>query len=219
MLKEFEELAVNLCKRPGMYVGCESFAAVCAYLDGFDRARDEGPLMGFHQWMVLRQGSGNNVHWAGLLCAEEREHKGADVADLSLEQNRRCIDTLGKLLVEVFEERRRRSVTGILHEYAKWLLRKKWYRGPFTLSELQAVYEAILGRPTRQTKLPSEIGDLKILSPTREYRRGVGKPAWSTPSRACTARGRHKAVGPPRGAFRARATPISRRTSPSSTIS
>jgi hypothetical protein len=56
--------------------------------------------------------------------------QGRDVSDLSPEQNRVCIEKLGELLAEFFEERRRRLVTGILHDYAKWLLRHRWYDGP-----------------------------------------------------------------------------------------
>jgi hypothetical protein len=131
-MTDFETLAANVCKRPGMYVGCDSYAAVCAYLNGFDVARDRGPLMGFHPWMVLRQGSGDNVTWAGLVLHEAlgRPMPGRDIAELSPGQNKTCIKRLGELLGAFFEERRRRSVTGILHDYAKWLLRKKWYRGP-----------------------------------------------------------------------------------------
>ena len=114
-----------------MYVGCESFAAVCAYLHGFDVARDEGPLMGFHPWMVVRQGAGNNLGWDVLVLGEAiGQMPGRDIAELSPEQDRRCIEKLGELLAQFFEERRKRYVTGILHDYAKWLLRQEWYDGP-----------------------------------------------------------------------------------------
>jgi hypothetical protein len=128
---DFEALATNVCKRPGMYVGGESFAAVCVYLNGFDAGRDGGPLIGFHPWMVLRQDSGNNVAWEGLVLSEA--FGGAahpDLDRLSAEQNRQCTQKLGQLLAQFFEERRTRTVTAILHDYAKWLLRKKWYTGP-----------------------------------------------------------------------------------------
>jgi len=47
----------------------------------------------------------------------------------------------------------------------------------FTLSELQLVYEAILGRRLDKRNFRRKLAILKILSPTREMRRGVGKPA------------------------------------------
>jgi len=130
-MTDFEDLAAKVCKRPGMFVGCDSFAAVCAYFHGFDVARDEGPLIGFHPWMVLRQGSGSNVAWEGLVLVEAiGTMPGRDISELSPEENRKCIQKLGDLLAAFFEERRKRLVTGILHDYAKWLLRQKWYEGP-----------------------------------------------------------------------------------------
>lgn len=111
-----------------MWVTGESFDGVCAFINGFDVARDFGPLMGFQEWMVLRRGSGLNVHWAGLVRDEALG--SAPDSEFSPDQNRKCIEKLGALLAEFFEERRRRGVTGILHEHAKWLLRQKWYDGP-----------------------------------------------------------------------------------------
>lgn len=130
-MANIEDIAADVCRRPGMFLGCESFAAVCAYFHGFDFARSNGPLIGFHPWMVLRLGSGNNVRWEVLVLVEAiGSMPGRDISDLSPDENRQCIQKLGELLAEFFEDRRRRSVTGILHDYAKWLLRKKWYDGP-----------------------------------------------------------------------------------------
>lgn len=47
----------------------------------------------------------------------------------------------------------------------------------FTLSELQGVYEAILGRPLDKRNFRRKLAILKILSPTKQQRGGVGKPA------------------------------------------
>jgi len=47
----------------------------------------------------------------------------------------------------------------------------------FTLSELQVVYEAILGRRLDKRNFRRKLAILKILSPTRVLRGGVGKPA------------------------------------------
>jgi 8-oxo-dGTP diphosphatase len=48
----------------------------------------------------------------------------------------------------------------------------------FTLTELQAVYEAILGRALDKRNFRRKLAILKILTPTRQYRRAaVGKPA------------------------------------------
>ena len=74
---------------------------------------------------------GTTFAWEGLVLAEAiGPMPGSDFAELSPEENRRCVQKLGELLADFFDDRRRRSVTGILHDYAKWLLRKKWYDGP-----------------------------------------------------------------------------------------
>jgi hypothetical protein len=130
-MTDFEDVSLQVCERPGMFVGCGSYAAVCAYLHGFDVGRDEGPLMGFHPWMVLRQGGGSNIGWDGLvLCEAIGPMPGRDIAELSPEQDRQCIAKLRELLVLFFADRKRRLVAGILHDYVEWLLRQECYSGP-----------------------------------------------------------------------------------------
>jgi hypothetical protein len=104
---------------------------VCSYLEGFDAARDSGPLMGFQPWLVLNRNGGNNVGWpVHVMMIALGEMPGSDISELSKRQNRDCLSQLGALLGAFFDERNRRGVEGILHDYAKWLLRKKWYEGP-----------------------------------------------------------------------------------------
>jgi hypothetical protein len=127
-MTDFEALAANLCKRPGMYVGCETFAAVCAYLSGFDAARDNGPLGCFRAWMVLRRGYGHNTGWEWLVVDEAiGSLPGRDLAEIKQEQDKLCVKKLGDLLGEFFEERRRRLQMSILSDYVKWLRRKRLY--------------------------------------------------------------------------------------------
>ena len=47
----------------------------------------------------------------------------------------------------------------------------------FTLSELQAVYEAILEKELDKRNFRRKIAELKILKPLNEYRNDVGRPA------------------------------------------
>jgi 8-oxo-dGTP diphosphatase len=47
----------------------------------------------------------------------------------------------------------------------------------FTLTELQAVYEAILGKKLDKRNFRRKISVLKILKPLTEYRRGGQRPA------------------------------------------
>ncbi|MDR3619274.1 MAG: hypothetical protein P4L85_07985 [Paludisphaera borealis] len=59
---QFEQLVDDLCQRPGMFVFPPSFGAVCAYLDGFDVARNHGPLIGLQQWLVVRARACYELH-------------------------------------------------------------------------------------------------------------------------------------------------------------
>jgi hypothetical protein len=65
---EIECLVESLCARPSMYATTVTYGAVCAYLCGFDAARSGGPLVGLHQWLVVRhrtarRGAGHPVAW------------------------------------------------------------------------------------------------------------------------------------------------------------
>ncbi len=124
---QFEQLVANLCHRPGMFVVPTSFGAVCAYLAGFDAARSHGPLMGLHQWLVVRLNDGNNVHWPGL--ARQLLPGGMESAE------EQAIRELGVLLSEFFEYRKTQGITKIFHDYARWLLRRSWYTGPLRRSQ------------------------------------------------------------------------------------
>ena len=123
---QFEQLVGNLCLRAGMYVNPVSFAAVCAYLDGFDAARSGGPLVGLQQSLVVRANTGNNLRWPGLA----RQQLATDRADAELPDEERSIQALGRLLAEFFEYRRTNGLTKVFHEYARWLRRRSWYTGP-----------------------------------------------------------------------------------------
>ncbi|HEX8915624.1 MAG TPA: hypothetical protein VF796_24940 [Humisphaera sp.] len=116
----FEDLVRHLCERPGMYVRNGGFDAVCAYLDGFDAARDGGPLLGLWEWLVTRQRGGTNQTWVGLVTNE----LPADADD------RQRAAALGKLLAEFFAARRTLGVSKIFQDYSRWQVRQKWYDGP-----------------------------------------------------------------------------------------
>lgn len=119
---QFEQMVDDLCKRPGMFVTPTNYDAVCAYLDGFNAARNHGPLIGLQQWLVLRVNNGNSVHWSGL--ARSILPGGAKSSE------EQAIGELGHLLSEFFDYRRSQGITKVFHEYARWLLRRSWYTGP-----------------------------------------------------------------------------------------
>ncbi|MDB5311142.1 MAG: hypothetical protein JWO38_5344 [Gemmataceae bacterium] len=123
---QFDELVGRLCSHPQMYVNPVSFGAVCAYLDGFNAARNGGPLIGFQPWLVVRAKDGNNLHWQGL--ARRLLPTVAD--DVALPVEERAIRALGRLIAEYLEYRRTNGLTKVFNDYSRWLLRRSWYTGP-----------------------------------------------------------------------------------------
>jgi len=126
---EFPELVRQLCQRPSMWVVPPHFSSVCAYISGFDHARDGGPLDGFREWLIVRLGSGNNLTWDGLVEMAIRPE--ADPIESPTEdQEASRIQAMAVLFDEFFRIRDEEGVTKIHYEYARWLLRTKWYTGP-----------------------------------------------------------------------------------------
>jgi hypothetical protein len=109
-----------------MYVGAANFSAVVAYIDGFNAALCGGPLLGFHQWLVVQANTGNNSHWAGLLRVLVPPPTGCDAT----KAEEHWIQAAGQLITEYLRYRDENGITKVYHDFAKWLLRKRWYRGP-----------------------------------------------------------------------------------------
>jgi hypothetical protein len=125
-LASFEALIAHLCTRPSMWVLGGDFPSVCAYITGFDCARDGGPLSGWREWLVVRCGTGDNCCWGVLAEMQLR----LDLVDPVCPEKDRKVFALGQLLAEFFAVRNKDGLTKIFHVYAKWILRKPWYSGP-----------------------------------------------------------------------------------------
>ena len=110
-----------------MYTGEQSYAAVCAFLGGFDLARDGGPLSGFREWLIVRARGGDNLHWSGLVQHLVAPHASSP---LSAELDRLCLEGLFPILSEFLAYRESVGLTKIHQEYAQWLLKRGWYNGP-----------------------------------------------------------------------------------------
>ena len=129
-MQDFEELALSLCARPGMYCIDPSLAAVCAYLRGFDAARDGGPLLGFQQWLIVRRRADHNLVWEGLVLWEAFPETRSLPTPRALDDDALGIKVFASLLAAFFKERRERSVAAIFDDHTRWLRRQKWYTGP-----------------------------------------------------------------------------------------
>lgn len=124
------EIICNVCRRPGMYVGYATFDNVCAYISGYDTARDGGPLAGLREWLIQRVNCGTDLGWARLA----QMHLGIDDNLLPHSENSRAqgallprhvqdqaIAQLGQLLEEFFAYREKYRLETIFYEYGEWL--------------------------------------------------------------------------------------------------
>ncbi len=127
------DLVKVLDKRPGMYTGEKSFGMLCSFLDGFNLARDGGPLAGFREWLVPRANDGNNLHWSGLVKLIIVPNA---TPPLSSKQDEMCMRGALTLLSEYLAYRENVGITKIHYEYGRWLLRKSWYAGPLRKNPL-----------------------------------------------------------------------------------
>ena len=123
---QFEELVEHICQRPSMYVHPATFGGVCAYLEGFNAARDGGPLLGLREWLILRINGWNNMSWsrlAGQLLTGDHV-----VAACSNDED--LIGGLGRLLKEYLEYRTTVGLCKLFFDYGHWLRNQDWYSGP-----------------------------------------------------------------------------------------
>ena len=103
--------------------------SVCAFISGYDTARDGGPLAGFREWLIVRVNDGNNLMWEGLVNRILSPAPGAS-PNLTKEQEIEYLQGLLSLLEEYIRFRKENGLTKVYYDYARWQLRKRWYSGP-----------------------------------------------------------------------------------------
>ena len=120
---EYLELFGQVRRRPGMYVGSESFDSVSAWVDGFDMGRSGGVLVGFKEWLTVRADGGNNLAWTALV----RLLAGGDPDTWTSLENRKAVDLMFALIEAFARERAKRGLRAVLHDYQRWLWKQSWY--------------------------------------------------------------------------------------------
>jgi hypothetical protein len=123
----FGEFVALLCARPQMFVADTNFHQVVAFIDGFNAARDGGPLLGFREWLVVRANTGDNLGWASLLKLVVPPPPESEVGK---NQEEYWNQVAGNLIAEYLRYRNTNGITKLYYEYGQWLLRKRWYQGP-----------------------------------------------------------------------------------------
>jgi hypothetical protein len=72
VLASWDELIVNVERRPGMFVGRARYALLRCFVEGFAAARDDNVLRGFHRWLSSepQHQAIRNHDWSSLLLHE-----------------------------------------------------------------------------------------------------------------------------------------------------
>jgi hypothetical protein len=122
----FEEIVSAVCQRTGMWVYPPTFRTATAFFQGYDIARDGGPLMGFIEWLVVQYQGADNIYWTRLT----EMVLGITDEQLAEKDQKKILQQLNGLMEEFFAYRKANGVVVIFDDYRRWLLTKKWYDGP-----------------------------------------------------------------------------------------
>lgn len=111
------QFLMEFAKRPGMFVGTESFERVAAWLQGYDfhGLRNGGALLaGFHEWLLRQPGArGSNLTWSAIiLLAAFPDRDRAVAGDLTQDEDSYAIRLLFELLDRFLAEREDPPVRG-----------------------------------------------------------------------------------------------------------
>jgi hypothetical protein len=113
----------SLLKSPGMYVPNENFDSIVSFMIGFDSARDGGPLVGFREWLIVRVGSGDTLHWPALILRLIFPEAASPRAELFQQENQViAIRAMTTIYEEFWQERNAHDgLCNIFLNYQKWL--------------------------------------------------------------------------------------------------
>jgi hypothetical protein len=123
------EVLGNLRKRPGMYICPVTYDTAVAFVDGYDTATQRGLLVGFHEWLVVKVGEGNNLTWSALVS--DLMQRTTPLKELkNPDDHKAAIEFLFATLDQFLGERDEwGGMRRIYVAYERWLHRQDWY-GP-----------------------------------------------------------------------------------------
>jgi hypothetical protein len=107
--------------------GVANYDAAAAFVSGWDFASDLGLLTGFREWLIVRLGTGNNLHWSALVLhvAFPKDADAQAAATRSAKAQRHAVDTLFKLIDE-FDQVKSTGLGKVFIAYEKLSARRKW---------------------------------------------------------------------------------------------
>jgi len=106
-MRQHRELFEMVRTRTSMFLMEDTYAAVAAFVLGYDLACEGGVCEGFREWLVVRVGRGPNLSWAGLAleAAFPSSTNPQEAVLASRETQRHAVDVLFGLLAEYDEVR------------------------------------------------------------------------------------------------------------------
>lgn len=113
-------------RTPSLVLHEATYDAASAFVLGFDLARQNGLLVGFREWLVLRLGYGMNLAWPALVlrCCFDRSI-GADPLRTK-DEHRLAIESMFNLIDQFLTERERQDgLRRILVAYDSFLDRQR----------------------------------------------------------------------------------------------
>jgi hypothetical protein len=120
----------SMLKRPGLFVQLVNYDTICSFLSGYDSATKGGLLVGFHEWLVIKRGHGNNLHWTALAECLAFPNAEDPSAERRVAEPQVMIDFLFNLIREYFVDLDSpQGLRGIYLRYDHWLRKQQWF-GP-----------------------------------------------------------------------------------------
>lgn len=122
----------ELRRTPGMFVWNVNYDSITGFIEGYDQAFQGGALLGFREWLVVRNDGGNNLAWVGLVLylafpgaadPYERMNESPEARDAALNM---LFDLLDEFLA--IRQDRLDGLRSVFFEHEKWLRRQDWYR-------------------------------------------------------------------------------------------
>lgn len=142
----YRELFEGVRNRTTMFLHSATYQEASSFVLGCDAGNNFCLLHGFREWLVVKAGRGNNLHWSALvlhLALPDVPDPWSAIAS-SAEHNRTAINALFDLLNEYFEAlgSNHHGLAGLFLDHRVWLERSEAYNpscdGPRRMTKARA---------------------------------------------------------------------------------
>ncbi|MCA1221896.1 TniQ family protein [Streptomyces sp. 8L] len=119
VFKQYRELLTAVRREPTRHGLDNTFASTTAFVLGLDAGTNWTMLTGFHEWLVIRRGTGHDLTWPILV---RHLAPGGWIHPLTQQADLRAVTTLHQLLSEYFNTREQPGgLSQIFRDYQTWL--------------------------------------------------------------------------------------------------